>query len=156
MKAKENNSTNRYDHIIQKLPYEPPFLFVDDLLHIDQNGAEGCFTFTDTMSFYQGHFKGNPVTPGVILTECCAQIGLVCLGIFLLEQENQCKESGLQIGLSSSEMEFLLPVFPNERVRVCSEKVYYRFKKLKCSVKMYNEADKLVCTGKISGMLTSN
>ena len=155
MKHKEVISKNKYDHIIQKLPYERPFLFVDELLNINENRVEGCFTFSDTLSFYKGHFKDNPVTPGVILTECCAQIGLVCLGIFLLDQEMQWKESGLKIGLSSSEMEFLLPVFPNEKVRVCSEKVYFRFNKLKCKVKMYNEADKLVCKGTISGMLTN-
>lgn len=156
MKAKENNATNEYGDIIGKLPYERPFLFVDSLLHVDENGAEGCFTFIDTMSFYRGHFKGNPVTPGVILTECCAQIGLVCLGIFLLDQNGQWKESGLKMGLSSADMEYFLPVFPNEKVRVSSEKVYFRFNKLKCLVRMYNASDELVCKGKISGMLTNN
>ncbi|WP_339704790.1 FabA/FabZ family ACP-dehydratase [uncultured Kriegella sp.] len=155
MKANESNSKSRYDDIIQKLPYEKPFLFVDTLLHVDENGAEGCFTFSDTLSFYRGHFKNNPITPGVILTECCAQIGLVCLGIFLLDQRDQWKQSGLKMGLSSSEMEFFLPVLPNEKVRVCSEKVYFRFNKLKCLLRMYNESDELVCKGKISGMLTN-
>ncbi len=70
--------------IIAKLPYSKPFLFVNELLHIDQNGVEGIYTFDENLDFYKGHFKENPVTPGVILTEVMAQIGLVCLGIYLL------------------------------------------------------------------------
>jgi len=103
------------------------------------------------MDFYKGHFKDNPITPGVILTECCAQIGVVCLGIHLLT--NSAADSNLAIGLSSSEMEFYIPVMPNEKVRVVSKKVYFRFHKLKCEVKMYNADQKLVCKGTISGML---
>ena len=72
--------------ILDKLPYTEPFLFVDELLRINADGIEGRYCFDSNSHFYQGHFKGNPVTPGVILTECCAQIGLVCLGVYLLGQ----------------------------------------------------------------------
>ncbi|MFS4468263.1 3-hydroxyacyl-ACP dehydratase FabZ family protein [Maribacter sp. 2210JD10-5] len=140
--------------IIETLPYEKPFLFVDELLKIDEEGAEGTYTFHENLDFYKGHFKNNPVTPGVILTECCAQIGLVCLGIFLLKNEPGIHK--LQIGMSSSEMEFLRPVFPNEKIRVVSEKVFFRFGKLKCKVKMYNNNNDLVCRGTLSGMLKAN
>jgi 3-hydroxyacyl-[acyl-carrier-protein] dehydratase len=144
-----------YQEIIQRLPYSKPFLFVDELLHIDKNGAEGSYVFNEDADFYKGHFKDNPVTPGVILTECCAQIGLVSLGVYLLDKEGISITKNIQIGLSSSEMEFLEPVFPNEKVTVTSEKEYFRFHKLKCKVKMHNAAGKLVCKGIISGMLKS-
>lgn len=145
-----------YQEIIQRLPYTKPFLFVDELLHIDENGAEGSYVFEADADFYKGHFKDHPVTPGVILTECCAQIGVVVLGIYLLHKEGVSLGDQVQIGLSSSEMEFLVPVFPNEKVVVSSEKIYFRFHKLKCKVKMHNAAGKLVCKGMISGMLKSN
>ncbi|MFK7813905.1 MAG: 3-hydroxyacyl-ACP dehydratase FabZ family protein [Maribacter sp.] len=145
-----------YKEIIQKLPYTKPFLFVDEMLHVDDKGAEGTYTFKADSDFYKGHFKDNPVTPGVILTECCAQIGVVALGIYLLNQEEVSIGDNVQIGLSSSEMEFYEPVFPNEKVVVTSEKVYFRFHKLKCKVKMYNSSGKLVSKGTISGMLKSN
>ena len=70
--------------IISKLPYAKPFLFVDKIIRMDENGVEGEFTFDEKLDFYKGHFKENPVTPGVILTEVMAQIGVVCLGVFLL------------------------------------------------------------------------
>jgi len=143
----------KYKEIIENLPYEKPFLFVDELMHVDENGVEGVYVFSGDSDFYKGHFKDNPVTPGVILTECCAQIGVVSLGLFLLQD---VLKEGLAVGMSSSEMEFYIPVLPGEKVRVISKKVYYRFHKLKCEVKMYNSLDKLVCKGVISGMLKSS
>lgn len=135
--------------IIAKLPYTQPFLFVDELTEITEKGVVGNYTFKEDADFYKGHFKNFPVTPGVLLTECCAQIGLVCLGIYLLG-DNTSAET--KIGLSSSEMEFLAPVFPNEKVTVRSELVYFRFSKLKCKVKMYATDGTLVCAGVIAGM----
>ncbi|MDB4292860.1 hydroxymyristoyl-ACP dehydratase [Maribacter sp.] len=140
------------NQIISHLPYSKPFLFVDALTQIGEEGATGNYTFPKDSDFYTGHFKNAAVTPGVLLTECCAQIGLVCLGIYLL-QATTASITGLQIGMSSSEMEFLLPVYPDETVIVSSEKVYFRFNKLKCKVKMHNEKGELVCKGVLSGML---
>ena len=134
--------------IISKLPYSKPFLFVDELINIHENGVEGNFTFNENLDFYKGHFPNNPITPGVILIETMAQIGLVCLGIYLLKDDNiDCK-----FALTSSEIEFLKPVFPNEKVTVFSEKVYFRFGKLKCKVKMMNSKNEEVCAGTISGV----
>lgn len=136
--------------IISKLPYSKPFLFVDELLHIDENGVEGCYTFDENLDFYKGHFKDNPVTPGVILTEVMAQIGLVCLGIYLL---NDTFNKTTAIALTSNEINFLKTVFPNEKVTVFSEKIYFRFGKLKCKVMMKNEKGETVCSGTIAGMI---
>lgn len=136
--------------IIAKLPYSKPFLFVDEILSITENGVEGSYTFDSDLDFYKGHFKDNPITPGVILTEVMAQIGLVCLGIFLL---NDKFNKNTSIALSSTEIEFLKPVFPNEKVTVISEKMYFRFGKLKCKVKMINEKEEEVCSGTMAGMI---
>ena len=135
--------------IISKLPYTKPFLFVDEIIDINENRVEGNFTFNENLDFYKGHFKDNPITPGVILIETMAQIGLVCLGIYLLKDEN----TEPKIALTSSEIEFLKPVFPNEKVTVFSEKIYFRFGKLKCKVKMINAENEEVCSGFISGMI---
>ena len=135
--------------ILVKLPYSKPFLFVDELLHIDENGVEGTYTFDENLDFYKGHFIDNPITPGVILIEVMAQIGLVCLGIYLLNEEFNKNTS---IALTSSEIEFIKPVFPNEKVTVISEKIYFRFGKLKCKVVMKNEKEEVVCSGTIAGM----
>ena len=138
------------EDIISSLPYAKPFLFVDDISHIDENGVEGSYTFDENLDFYKGHFKDNPVTPGVILTEVMAQIGVVCLGIYLLN--NEFTNNSI-IALTSSEIEFLKPVYPKKKVTVISEKVFFRFGKLKCQVKMINEKKELVCQGTIAGVI---
>ena len=93
------------EQIISRLPYSKPFLFVDELLNIDENRVEGIYTFDENLDFYKGHFKDNPVTPGVILTEVMAQIGLVCLGIFLLNDRFNLNTS---IALTSKRPDVLL------------------------------------------------
>jgi 3-hydroxyacyl-[acyl-carrier-protein] dehydratase len=136
--------------IISRLPYSKPFLFVDEITKIDESGVEGNFTFDENLDFYKGHFENYPVTPGVILTETMAQIGLVCLGIFLLNNDFNKDTS---VALTSANMEFLKPVFPNEKVTVVSEKIFFRFGKLKCKVNMINVNGIVVCTGEIAGMI---
>lgn len=139
--------------ILSKLPYSKPFLFVDELLNIDENGSTGTYTYDAALDFYKGHFKDSPVTPGVILTETMAQIGLVCLGIFLYG--NADAEMKAHVMLTSVAVDFMKPVFPGEKVTVTAEKVYFRFKKLNCNVVMKNEAGETVCKGNISGMVTA-
>ncbi|MFZ4105823.1 3-hydroxyacyl-ACP dehydratase FabZ family protein [Flavobacterium sp.] len=139
-----------YSEIISQLPYSEPFLFVDEITSITENGAVGNYTFDENLYFYKGHFKDNPVTPGVILTEVMAQIGVVCLGVFLL---NNDINRNTVIALTSNEIEFLKPVYPKEKVTVISEKVYFRFGKLKCKVRMINKLGIEVCSGTIAGMI---
>lgn len=137
-------------YILQQLPYQKPFLFVDELLEVNENGATGTYTYSKDEFFYRGHFIDHPVTPGVILTETMAQIGLVCLGLYLI---NSGGEQADGMAMSSNEIDFYLPVYPGEKVTVRSEKVYFRFNKLKCMVEMRNETGQLVCKGYIAGMI---
>ena len=140
--------------IISLLPYEYPFLFVDEILSIDENSVIGTYTFPNNLPFYEGHFKGNPITPGVILTETMAQIGVVCLGVFIQNSLGNV-QSNIQIAMTSNAMDYYIPVLPLEKVTVTSHKEYFRFNKLKCKVEMFNEKEELVCRGTISGMIKS-
>lgn len=142
---------NDYKEIIQALPFSEPFLFVDEIVKVDDQGITGAYTFRPESFFYQGHFKGNPVTPGVILTETMAQIGLVCLGIWLLQKETNTFRG--MVALSNTNVDFFKVVMPGERVVVTSKKEYFRFNKLKCHVKMSNSKGEMVCKGVMSGML---
>ena len=126
--------------ILAKLPYRAPFLFVDELIHVDED-----------LDFYRGQFYDRAITPGVILIETMAQIGLACLGIFLLNKDLM---QGSSIALTSTEIQFLKPVYPKEKVTVFSKKIYFRFGKLKCAVTMKNEAGQEVCKGILAGMMT--
>lgn len=139
------------EEIIKYLPYQRPFLFVDELTDISEDGITGTYTFPEDSFYYKGHFKDHPVTPGVILTEVMAQIGVVCLGILLFP--NDLQHQAPKIALTSHKIDFFHPVYPKEKITVISEKQYFRFNKLKCHVKAVNEQGQLVCRGEIAGML---
>lgn len=142
------------EDIIQHLPYGKVFLFVDGIDEVSETGISGHYQFKEDEYFYASHFKDNPVTPGVILIECMAQIGLVCFGIYLFSiSDNTQVSNANKIALSSSEVEFFIPVYPKERVTVISEIEYFRFNKLKCKIKVFNSKNELVCKGILSGMM---
>ncbi|MCZ4225200.1 3-hydroxyacyl-ACP dehydratase FabZ family protein [Pedobacter rhodius] len=141
------------EDILHKLPYGKSFRFVDELLHIDENGVAGEYTYAADSYFYESHFKDYPVTPAVILTETMAQIGLVCLGLYLLKDASD--EAKISLAMTSNSIDFLKPVYPGEKVIVTSEKLYFRFNKLSCKVKMENVSGEVICKGTISGMLIS-
>ena len=139
--------------IISLLPYSPPFHFVDELIEVSEEAVTGSHRFSFKDDFYQGHFKNNPVTPGVILTEVMAQIGVVCMGIYLMR--DVIGQGDIQVAMTSSEVDFFLPVYPGEEVQVTAQKEYFRFNKLKCSVELRNEKNELVCRGHIAGMFSN-
>ena len=134
--------------ILQALPYSDPFLFVDELLHIDENSVVGTFLYRKGFDFYRGHFKNFAITPAVILTETMAQIGLACLGIFLQPQDIH-----RSVAMTNNTIDFLKPVFPEEKVTVYSEKIYFRFNKLNCRVRMENQLGEVIAKGTIAGMI---
>lgn len=135
--------------IIAQLPYTEPFLFVDHIEEVSATAIRGTYTFAEEAFFYKGHFKNYPVTPGVILTECMAQIGLVSLGIYKLAGEDLSK---LQVAFTSAEVAFLKPILPNQKVTVIAEESYFRFNKLKCKVKLVNTANEICAKGILAGI----
>jgi 3-hydroxyacyl-[acyl-carrier-protein] dehydratase len=143
---------NEFAHILERLPYGEPFLFVDGLTLLTPDAVEGYYRFRPESDFYRGHFKQAPVTPGVILTECCAQIGLVCLGIYLNTHAGEVSAAATTVAMTESEMEFLKPVYPGDTVTVRSEKVYFRFNKLKAKVFLYRADGALACKGWVAGL----
>jgi UDP-3-O-[3-hydroxymyristoyl] N-acetylglucosamine deacetylase/3-hydroxyacyl-[acyl-carrier-protein] dehydratase len=64
------------------LPHRYPFLLVDKIMEIDDNNIIGMKNVTFNEPFFQGHFPGNPVMPGVLQIEAMAQVG----GIFALSK----------------------------------------------------------------------
>lgn len=137
--------------ILEILPYGENFLFVDEIIEINNEMIKGAYTFRDNHDFYEHHFINNPITPGVILTECAAQISLACYGIFLLGKDYDF--STFKFGMSSANVEYYIPVKKGSRVVVIAEKQYFRFGKLKSDFKMFNENEDLVCMGELAGMM---
>lgn len=145
------------NEILNYLPYKSSFLFVDDITSLDDNGVTGEYTLKADSFFYEDHFPGNPVTPGVIITEIMAQIGLVVLGIHLMLGERdhegfEMHEDSFPL-LTSTNVEFYKMVLPEEKVIVTSKKQYFRFGKLKCVIEMHNTRSQLIAKGVFSGVI---
>ncbi len=65
---------------IQKiLPHRYPFLLVDRVTEVSENKVIGYKNVSGNEPFFQGHFPGYPVMPGVLIAEACAQLGAVML-----------------------------------------------------------------------------
>lgn len=145
-----------YKDILNHLPYKSSFLFVDHITELNADGVTGDYTLRPDSFFYEDHFVGNPVTPGVIITEIMAQIGLVVLGIFLISEEPEFEgnENEAMVPLfTSTEISFHKMVLPGEKVTVISKKQYFRFGKLKCYVEMTDSSNELIARGMFSGII---
>ena len=70
------------DEIRRRLPHAPPFLFLDEVTDLDeaQVTATAVKRFSPDEPFFAGHFPGDPIVPGCIITEALAQLAGLLLG----------------------------------------------------------------------------
>jgi len=144
------------NNILNHLPYKSSFRFVDNILQLNEDGVRGEYTLKKDAFFYEDHFAGNPVTPGVIITEIMAQIGLVVLGIFLILKEadiNASDDDCIYPLLTSTDVSFYKMVLPGQKITVISKRQYFRFGKLKCYVEMLDSSKEVVAKGMFSGII---
>jgi 3-hydroxyacyl-[acyl-carrier-protein] dehydratase len=65
-----------YDGIIKLLPHRYPFLLVDRITELEPwKSVKGIKNVSSNEPFFQGHFPGNPIMPGVLIIEAMAQVG---------------------------------------------------------------------------------
>ena len=67
------------DEILRSIPHRPPFLFIDTIEEIREDGATCTRTIRAEEPQFEGHYPGNPIMPGVLLCEACFQTGAIYL-----------------------------------------------------------------------------
>lgn len=143
----------RPDEVLELLPQQEPFRFVDEIVSVDEETIRAHYTFRPDADFYRGHFPGNPVTPGVILLESIAQVGVVALGIYLVALEGGRDEVRRRVALfADADVEFSGVVRPGTRVEINAKKIFYRRGKLRSEAEMRLDDGSIVCSATISGM----
>jgi len=140
--------------ILALLPQQEPFRFVDEILEVSSHRILATYKFSPDADFYRGHFPGNPVTPGVILLECIAQVGVVALGIYLvaLESGREAVDDRLSL-FADADVDFSGVVRPGDRVTVSAKKKFFRRGKLRSEAEMHLDDGTLVCSATISGIV---
>ena len=68
------------DEILKTIPHRPPFLFIDEIIEVREDGATCKRVIRGDEPQFEGHYPGNPIMPGVLLCEACFQAGAIYLG----------------------------------------------------------------------------
>lgn len=123
--------------IMRILPHRYPFLLVDRIIHLDleNNIIIGQKNLTMNEAFFQGHFPGMPIMPGVLILEALAQTG----GILAYEKGFQDQ---VLVLLTVDEVKFRRPVYPGDVLYLRVEGTYFGSKgaKVKAEARI-NEID---------------
>jgi len=95
------------------LPHRYPMLLVDRVLEIEpKKRIVAIKNFTINEEFFQGHFPGHPIVPGVLLVEAMAQVG----GILVLHDDPD-RARKLLIFMAIERARFRRPIVPGDQVR---------------------------------------
>jgi UDP-3-O-[3-hydroxymyristoyl] N-acetylglucosamine deacetylase/3-hydroxyacyl-[acyl-carrier-protein] dehydratase len=136
------------DEIMKVLPHRYPFLLVDRIVEIEeQKRIVGIKNVTINEPFFEGHFPGHPIMPGVLIIESMAQVG----GLLLMGMVDD-PERKVVYFMSLDKIKFRKPVRPGDQLRSEVEMVQLRGNV--CKMKGVAKVDgKIVCEAEMAAMI---
>jgi len=136
------------EEIMKILPHRYPFLLVDRIIELEeQKRVVGIKNVTINEPFFQGHFPGHPIMPGVLIVEAMAQVG----GVLLLGTVDE-PDSKVVYFMSLDNIKFRKPVRPGDQLRFEVEMVQLRGKV--CRIKGVAKVDgAVVCEAEMAAMV---
>jgi UDP-3-O-[3-hydroxymyristoyl] N-acetylglucosamine deacetylase / 3-hydroxyacyl-[acyl-carrier-protein] dehydratase len=106
--AVEDNCVMDVEQIMKLLPHRYPFLMVDRVAKIDGNTIIGIKSVTINEPFFQGHFPGHPIMPGVLQLEAIAQVA----GILMMRKAERINQ--IAYFMSAENVKWRKPVVPGD------------------------------------------
>jgi UDP-3-O-[3-hydroxymyristoyl] N-acetylglucosamine deacetylase/3-hydroxyacyl-[acyl-carrier-protein] dehydratase len=136
---------------IQKiLPHRYPFLLVDRVIEIDgTKSIKGIKNVTFNELFFQGHFPGTPIMPGVLILEAMAQVS----GLLFAQTLEHTGKLAVLLGMDA--VKIRKAVVPGDQLVLTSETVRVRSKTAVCQCKAF-VADNLAAEAQIMFMLVDD
>jgi len=133
----------RIEDIMKILPHRFPFLLVDRIIYLEKGKkATGIKSVTMNEHFFQGHFPGRPVMPGVLIVEAMAQVA----GVTMLSCDEH--KGKLAFFMAINNAKFRKPVVPGDQLRFEVEVVKARSKTGIVAAKAF-VAEDLVAEGEL-------
>ena len=131
------------------LPHRYPFLLVDRIEELEiGKRVIGIKNVTVNEPFFQGHFPGRPIMPGVLIIEAMAQVG----GVLAFKSANQ-SGAKLVYFMGIDKAKFRKPVVPGDQLRFVVDVLRARHPYWKMRGEAYVE-DSLVCEAELMAMVT--
>jgi 3-hydroxyacyl-[acyl-carrier-protein] dehydratase len=140
------------EEVLPLIPQRYPFRFVDEILELTDTRVVGRYTWDPGLDFYNGHFPGNPVTPGVLMIECMGQCGVVPLGIYFSYRDHPDDAEKITTFFTDASVDFSGVVLPGQTVTIESDLVFYRRRKVQVESQATLDDGTIVCSGKLAGM----
>lgn len=136
------------EEIMRILPHRYPFLLVDRIVEMEANKrCVGIKNVTINEPFFQGHFPGHPIMPGVLIVEAMAQVG----GVLLMGTVDD-PESKVVYFMSLDNVKFRRPVMPGDQIRFEIEILQIRSKV--CRIAGVAKVDgAVVCEAEMAAMV---
>ena len=105
------------EEIYRRIPHRPPFLFIDKIIEITELGARASLTIRPDFAFFEGHYPGNPIMPGVLLCESVFQTGAIFLADHL-QSESLTDDSVTPVLSRIRDARFKRMVKPGDEVEI--------------------------------------
>jgi 3-hydroxyacyl-[acyl-carrier-protein] dehydratase len=114
--------------VMEYLPHRYPFILVDRILALEPSKSiTGLKNVTINEPFFQGHFPGKPIMPGVLILETMAQVG----GVLAVASIPESQKGALMYFMGLDQVKFRKPVIPGDQLIIDLSVIKLRAKAMK-------------------------